>query len=53
LEDVLSYALFTQVAKKFFEERLQGKVVAVDVEKKAEEKSERSQEEVHYITVTM
>ncbi|WP_017416989.1 oxaloacetate decarboxylase subunit alpha [Clostridium tunisiense] len=53
LEDVLSYALFPQVAKKFFEERLQGKVVAVDVEKKAEEKSERSQEEVHYITVTM
>lgn len=53
LEDVLSYALFPQVAKKFFEERLQEKVVAADVEKKTENKSESSQEEVHYITVTM
>ncbi|MEG0775556.1 oxaloacetate decarboxylase subunit alpha [Clostridium sp.] len=53
LEDVLSYALFPQVAKKFFEDRLQGNAVAVDVEKKTEEKLKSNEEEVHYITVTM
>jgi oxaloacetate decarboxylase alpha subunit len=43
LEDVLSYVLFPQVAKKFFESKLEVKV-AVDQE---------DSEEVHYITVTM
>ncbi|MEG0775154.1 oxaloacetate decarboxylase subunit alpha [Clostridium sp.] len=53
LEDVLSYVLFPQVAKKFFESRLLGGAVAVDAEKKCEEKSVDNHEEVHYITVTM
>lgn len=47
LEDVLSYVLFPQVAKKFFESKLNHEVVAkvaVDEEK---------DEEIHYITVTM
>jgi oxaloacetate decarboxylase (Na+ extruding) subunit alpha len=53
LEDVLSYVLFPQVAKKFFESKLLSGEVAVDVEKKCEEKSMDNHEEVHYITVTM
>jgi oxaloacetate decarboxylase (Na+ extruding) subunit alpha len=55
LEDILSYVLFPQVAKKFFESRLQNSLVAVavDVEKKCEEKSDDNREEIHYITVTM
>lgn len=40
LEDVLSYCLFPQVARKFFEDRLRGPV-------------EEKQADVHYITVTM
>ncbi|WP_133627171.1 oxaloacetate decarboxylase subunit alpha [Fonticella tunisiensis] len=44
MEDVLSYILFPQVAKKFFENRLNGK---------AENENEDSGETVHYITVTM
>ena len=43
-EDVLSYVLFPQVAKKFFEDKLKGKT---DVD------TGNSGEEVHYITVTM
>jgi len=41
---VLSYVLFPQVAKKFFEDRLKGKT---------EVDTCHSGEEVHYITVTM
>ncbi|EQB87949.1 oxaloacetate decarboxylase alpha subunit [Clostridium punense] len=53
LEDVLSYALFPQVAKKFLEGRLQKKSVALDEEKSSEAKSKPNNEEIHYITVTM
>ena len=44
MEDLLSYALFPQVAKKFFEDRLKVN---------SNEKAEDSGETVHYITVTM
>jgi len=53
LEDVLSYALFPQVAKKFFENRLQSTVVAAEIEKNSETKLDTKKEEIHYITVTM
>ena len=43
-EDVLSYVLFPQVAKKFFEDRLNGDL---------ENKTSDSDEKIHYITVTM
>jgi len=43
-EDVLSYVLFPQVAKKFFEDRLSGD----DCENTCD-----SKEKIHYITVTM
>lgn len=42
-EDVLSYALFPQVAKKFFEDRLSGNTNS----------NSDSDEKIHYITVTM
>lgn len=41
-EDVLSYALFPQVAKKFFEDRLSGN-----------NNTSSDNEKIHYITVTM
>jgi oxaloacetate decarboxylase alpha subunit len=44
LEDVLSYALFSQVAKKFFDDKL----TAMSTKESAS-----NEEEVHYITVTM
>ncbi|MPM69378.1 hypothetical protein SDC9_116323 [bioreactor metagenome] len=53
LEDVLSYALFPQVAKKFFENRLEGSAVAAELEKNSAVKSDTREEEIHYITVTM
>lgn len=53
LEDVLSYALFPQVAKKFFENRLEGSAVAAELEKNSAVKSDAREEEIHYITVTM
>jgi len=43
-EDVLSYVLFPQVAKKFFEDRLSGDNVDNTCD---------SEEKIHYITVTM
>jgi oxaloacetate decarboxylase alpha subunit len=43
-EDVLSYALFPQVAKKFFEDRLSGNI---------NENASETDEKIHYITVTM
>lgn len=44
LEDVLSYILFPQVAKKFFEDRLNPKT---------ESENKKNDDVVHYITVTM
>jgi oxaloacetate decarboxylase alpha subunit len=44
LEDVLSYAVFPQVAKKFFEDRLSGNI---------NDNTCDSDEKIHYITVTM
>ena len=43
IEDVLSYCLFPQVAKKFFEDRLSGNT----------NNNSDSDEKIHYITVTM
>lgn len=43
-EDVLSYVLFPQVAKKFFEDRLNGNINNNTCD---------SDEKIHYITVTM
>ncbi|HEY8889867.1 MAG TPA: oxaloacetate decarboxylase subunit alpha [Clostridium sp.] len=43
-EDVLSYVLFPQVAKKFFEDRLSGDL---------DDNTCDSEEKIHYITVTM
>jgi oxaloacetate decarboxylase alpha subunit len=52
LEDVLSYVLFPQVAKKFFEDRLKPEVAAEA--SKDENKNKNSNEnDVYYITVTM
>ncbi|MDV3426024.1 MAG: oxaloacetate decarboxylase subunit alpha [Bacillota bacterium] len=44
LEDVLSYILFPQVAKKFFEDKLNPKT---------ESENKKNDDAVHYITVTM
>jgi oxaloacetate decarboxylase (Na+ extruding) subunit alpha len=44
MEDILSYILFPQVAKKFFEDRLKSETI---------EDTSQSNEEVCYITVTM
>ncbi|WPC41230.1 oxaloacetate decarboxylase subunit alpha [Clostridium sp. JS66] len=52
LEDVLSYALFPQVAKKFFENRLNPKTEDVKESKNSNEVKDNS-EKVQYITVTM
>lgn len=52
LEDVLSYALFPQVAKKFFENRLNPKTEDVNEAKNSNEVKDNS-EKVQYITVTM
>ncbi|AKN32435.1 oxaloacetate decarboxylase [Clostridium carboxidivorans P7] len=52
LEDVLSYALFPQVAKKFFENRLNPKTEDINEAKNSNEVKDNS-EKVQYITVTM
>ena len=44
MEDILSYVLFPQVAKKFFEDRLKPEIA---------EEASQSSEEICYITVTM
>jgi oxaloacetate decarboxylase alpha subunit len=44
LEDVLSYVLFPQVAKKFFEDRLNPK---------SNDETDGNKETIQYITVTM
>jgi oxaloacetate decarboxylase alpha subunit len=59
LEDVLSYILFPQVAKKFFEDKLKAKTAAQKDESnisnigKESDGDKKNKEEVHYITVTM
>jgi oxaloacetate decarboxylase alpha subunit len=59
LEDVLSYILFPQVAKKFFEDKLKAKTpvqkdasIISNISKESNVDKE-NKEEVHYITVTM
>jgi oxaloacetate decarboxylase alpha subunit len=52
LEDVLSYILFPQVAKKFFEDRLNPKSQKSSEAKDSNEGKDNS-EKVNYITVTM
>lgn len=51
-EDVLSYILFPQVAKKFFEDRLKPKWQKISEAKDSNEGKDSS-EKVNYITVTM
>jgi oxaloacetate decarboxylase alpha subunit len=50
MEDVLSYVLFPQVAKKFFEDKLKPEVI---VEANKAESKNSNGDEVCYITVTM
>ncbi|KZL90648.1 oxaloacetate decarboxylase subunit alpha [Clostridium magnum] len=52
MEDVLSYVLFPQVAKKFFEDRLNPKPVESNKVKESSKEKDNS-EKVNYITVTM
>ena len=52
MEDVLSYVLFPQVAKKFFEDRSNPKPVESNEVKESSKEKDNS-EKVNYITVTM